>query len=449
MRQTNFALALLTAAILSACGGSDNDTAATPAAKPKFLSQVTFGDSLSDVGTYKVGAILQLGGGKFTINGDLTATNPTLTGKVWPEVMAAKFGLPAPCAALTGTNGTAPGFNNPIVNYPACTNYAMGGARVTELIGPGNKALVPTVGHLTIPIADQIKEHLSRNGGKFAGTEVVFVFAGGNDVLQLLNNLQAAATAAGGQAYAKSLIPALAAGTTNPATAAGTITQTFGAEIAASGNATIATQKAIGAAFQLGYTTITQTAVNGPIVAKAQADAAAAGAAYASANGPAQVTAMSLAAFQEATLIREQIVGKGAKYVVVNNLPDVGGTPYAKAAGATSPATLTLINGMVSAFNTALRANLDGLEANVLHVDLYTTSIDQGANPTKYGITNTSVSTCLTNQLGGTSLVCNATNIITGDISHYLYADGVHPTPFGSSLIANTVAEQMVLRGWL
>ncbi|MEJ7808529.1 MAG: SGNH/GDSL hydrolase family protein, partial [Telluria sp.] len=289
MRQTNFALALLTAAILSACGGSDNNNTAPPAAKPKFLSQVTFGDSLSDVGTYKVGAIAALGGGKFTINGDLTATNPALTGKIWTEVMAAKFGLPAPCAAVTGLLGTAPGFNVPVVNYPACTNYAMGGARVTELVGPGNKAVVPSVGHLTIPIKDQIANHLSRNAGKFSGTEVVFVMAGGNDVLQLLSNLQAAATAAGGQAYAKTLISSLAAGTSNPATAAGTITTVFGTEIATTGNVTVATQKAIGAAFQLGFTTVTQTAVNGPIVAKAQADGAAAGAAYASANGPAQV----------------------------------------------------------------------------------------------------------------------------------------------------------------
>ena len=450
MRQTNFALALLTAAVLSACGGSDNNNnASTPAAKPHFLSQVTFGDSLSDVGAYKVGAIAALGGGKFTINGDLTATNPALTGKIWTEVMASKLGLPAPCAAITGLLGTAPGFSVPIVHNPTCTNYAMGGARVTELIGPGNKALVPTLGHLTIPIKDQIADHLGHNGGKFTGTEVVFVMAGGNDLLSLLSDLRAAATTAGGQAYGKTLVSSLAAGTTDPATAAGKIGTVFGTEIATSGNANIATQKAIGAAFQLGFTTITQTAVNGPIIAKAQADAAAAGAAYASANGPAQVTAMSLAGAQEAALIRTEIVGKGAKYVVVNNLPDVGGTPYAQAAAVSSPATLTLINGLVSAFNTALRANIDGLDANVLYVDLYTRSVDQTAHPSAYGLTNTTVATCLNNQLAGTSLVCNSTNLLAGDISHYLYSDSVHPTPFGSSLIANFAAEQMVARGWL
>jgi phospholipase/lecithinase/hemolysin len=56
MRQTNFALAILTAAVLTACGGSSDD-GITTVAKPKFASQVTFGDSLSDVGTYAVGTV--------------------------------------------------------------------------------------------------------------------------------------------------------------------------------------------------------------------------------------------------------------------------------------------------------------------------------------------------------------------------------------------------------
>jgi outer membrane lipase/esterase len=448
MRQTNFALALLTAAILSACGGSDDKPAAV--AKPTFLAQVNFGDSLSDVGSYKVGAVAALGGGKYTINGDLTATNPALTGKVWPELMATRLSLPASCAAQTGLEGTSPGFTVPVVDYPLCNNYAQGGARVTIAEGPGNKLYTKAVGQLTKPVTEQITRHLVKTGGKFSGTEVVFVMTGGNDALQLLSNLSTASTAAGGQAYAASLIPALAAGTTNPATAAGAIGTAFGTEIATSGSLTVATQKAVGAAYAAGYLTIVQPTVNGPIIAKAQADATAAGTAYGAANGPAQVTAMSTAGAQAAELIRSQIVGKGAKYVVVNNLPDLGGTPFGKALGVSSPSSLTLVNGMVSAFNTALRAGIDGLEANVLYVDLYTASVDQVANPSKYGIINASAAVCLTsNALGGTSLVCNGSNIIAGDVSHYLFADSVHPTPFGSSLIYKATADAMAARGWL
>lgn len=447
MRQTNFALALLTAAILSACGGSDNDSASTtPSAKPKFAAQVNFGDSLSDVGTYKVGAIAQLGGGKYTINGDLTASNPALTGKVWPELVAAQLALPASCAAQTGLEGTGTGFNIPIVNYPACNNYAQGGSRVTVAEGPGNKLYAPTVGQLTKPITEQMDRHLTKIGGKFTGNEVVFVMAGGNDALQLLTNLNTAATAEGGKAYANSLISALAAGTTNPATAAGTIGTVFGTEIATSGNVSTATMKAIGAAAQLGFTTVVQTSVNGPIVAKAQADATAAGTAYGQANGPAQVTAMSTAGAQLAALIRTKLVGNGAKYVVVNNLPDIGSSPQGKSLPASSQ---TLVNGMVGAFNTALSVGIDGLQANVLYVDLQTISIDQVANPSKYGISNATSPACGSNPLGGTSLVCNGSNLVAGDVSKYLFADGVHPTPFGSSLIFKATTDAMVARGWL
>ena len=88
MRQTNIALALLAAAILSACGSSDGDNHVTQPPKPKFASQVSFGDSLSDVGTYAAGPIAALRGGKYTINGDNTAINASLTGKNWTELMA-------------------------------------------------------------------------------------------------------------------------------------------------------------------------------------------------------------------------------------------------------------------------------------------------------------------------------------------------------------------------
>ena len=92
--------------MLTACGGNGS-TGGDQALKTKFSAQVSFGDSLSDVGTYKVGTVKALGGGKFGINGNNTAINPTLTGKNWTELMAAQLGLPAPCAAVTGLDGNA------------------------------------------------------------------------------------------------------------------------------------------------------------------------------------------------------------------------------------------------------------------------------------------------------------------------------------------------------
>ena len=60
MRQMNFALALLTAAALAACGGTGSE-GGDQTHKVAFTQQVSFGDSLSDVGTYKVGGIAAAG----------------------------------------------------------------------------------------------------------------------------------------------------------------------------------------------------------------------------------------------------------------------------------------------------------------------------------------------------------------------------------------------------
>ena len=86
MRHFKFALTLLAAAALASCGGGGAGDQST---KVKFSAQVSFGDSLSDVGTYDVGTVQALGGGKYTVNG--------AAAKNWTELMAAQFGLPAPC----------------------------------------------------------------------------------------------------------------------------------------------------------------------------------------------------------------------------------------------------------------------------------------------------------------------------------------------------------------
>lgn len=130
MHQTKFALAVLAAAVLAGCGGASGGDQTL---KVKYTAQVSFGDSLSDVGSYAVGTVLAKGGGKFTINGDNTKINPELTGKNWTEHLAAQFGLAAPCAAETGLEGNvAKGLLVARVKHPGCYGYAMGGSRVTN-----------------------------------------------------------------------------------------------------------------------------------------------------------------------------------------------------------------------------------------------------------------------------------------------------------------------------
>ncbi|MCC7679539.1 hypothetical protein JAB9_20150 [Janthinobacterium sp. HH107] len=463
MHQTKFALAVLAAAVLAGCGGASGGDQTL---KVKYTAQVSFGDSLSDVGSYAVGTVLAKGGGKFTINGDNTKINPELTGKNWTEHLAAQFGLAAPCAAETGLEGNAAkGLSVPRVKHPGCYGYAMGGSRVTNPVGPNNKLTGSELGALTVPVVTQIANHLAASGGKFSGTEAVFVMAGGNDVLFQLGALQAGATAAGktagadagAKAFATNLTMALAAGAPNPATAAASIGAAIQTASAAPG-ATSATivGAAVQAAVIAGNTAVGALEVYGPLVTKAQADAtvtgnaagAKAGADYAAAQGPLLIAAMKQAGTELVALVKDQIIAKGANYVIVNNLPDVAGTPSGLSKDAN---TKTLINAMVSAFNGELSGGLSG-NAKVLLVDVFAVSHDQGVNPGPYGLTNVSETACDLSAPGnilGSSLVCNGSNLKAGDVSHYAYADDVHPTPFNNLLLARYVAKDMVVRGWL
>lgn len=472
MRPIHLVLASMASAVLAACGGSDGTSAEEQKLKTQFSAMVSFGDSLADVGTYQVGTIKAVGGGKFTINGNSPAISPTFTGKNWTELMAAQFGLPAPCAAQTGLEGDpAQGFSVPVTNHANCLSYAQGGARVSHPVGPENRQTGSPLGLLTKPVSAQIASHLALSGGKFSGTEVVFVTAGGNDALMLLGQMKqeasaigktagaAAGATVGAQTFLGTLVGLLASGAANPQTAAAAIGAAAGAEAARPGNttATIIGAAVGAAAIEQGNSAVAQPEVYGPMVVKAesaaksagdaagQAAGARAGADYAAAQAPALVSAMGGYGAELAAIVKTELVGKGANYVVVNNLPDLGGAPVAKAQDASTQA---LINAMVGAFNAQLKAGL-AAQAKILYVDLWSTSHDQIINPAPYGLSNTSTPACGPNILGAASLVCHAGNLIAGDVSHFMFADDVQPTPYENTLIAKYVAQQMIVKGWL
>ncbi|MQA41837.1 SGNH/GDSL hydrolase family protein [Rugamonas aquatica] len=450
MRHTKFALAAMTLAVLAGCGGTDPKPG-DQTIKNKYSAQVSFGDSLSDVGSYAVGTVALLKGGKFTINGDNTAVASTLTGKNWTELVAAQFGLAAPCAAVTGLDGDASkGFSVPQAPHAGCYGYAQGGARVTNPVGPGNKLTGSPLGALTIPVVTQVANHLKAVGGKFKGDEMVFVMAGANDAILALSVLSDTATKTGNQAYVTSLVGQLAAGATTPQAAAGAIGLAAQTEAAKPGSTPESiTAAAVGAAaIQPGNSAVASQAVWGPMAVKAKADGAAAGAAYAAAHGPELVVAMTTAATELVALIKTQIIANGANYVTVNNIPDLGTTPFALA---TSSSTQALINTMIGAFNSTLSTGLAS-EPKVLLVDVFSVSHDQTVNPGPYGLTNVTENACdLTSPKNplGSSVVCNAGNVKAGDISHWAFADTLHPTPFNNLLLARYVAEKLVVKGWL
>ena len=405
MKMVKLALsALATAVILAGCGGGGS-TASTNGTG--FTSMVVFGDSLSDIGTYKVGVVAAVGGGKWSVNSP--------TAKNWTESIAAQYNLPVPCAAQTGLLSIIPGITAvPVQNFSACRNYAQGSSRVSNPAGPSSIAIQQAVfnatkagggtdaqagqaagaaaglGLMALPVANQMANHLTA-AGNYNGKELVTIMAGGNDTFLNLNGVSSAAAGGAG---------------------------------------------AVGAAQFAGWA---------PGV---QATVAAGGAAAAGAAQQAAVAAMAQAATELVALVNTQVLAKGAKYVAVVNLPDVSQTPFA---ATLDPATRGFINLMVTTFNSTLSSGLSG-KSGVIIVDSYTQGRDQVANPGQYTLSNVTARACSTtsaaNPLGGSSLTCTAASTIAGDTSKYLFADDVHLTPFGNQLLAQFVSKNMATAGW-
>lgn len=421
MRHYKFGSALLITMILVGCGGGGSDIPA----KPKFTSQVSFGDSLSDVGSYKVGNVNTAGGGQFTIN---VAGKPTN----WTEFMAISLGLPSlPCAAWKGLNDgtTIPsGKNVAVASDNTCTGYAQGGARVANDIGIHNyQAPVEPGSALTYSVNKQIQEHLIRHGN-FTGNEVVTIMAGANDLLAQLDKGKKAGADAVNAAIAAQVQADIQSGTCFPNSPTDFSNCIPGAVATLGGSAALKANVALPAAAAYYANATNQQAMAGEMVAAATA----------------------LAGY-----VNNLITAK-AKYIVVPNIPDVASTPSVK----TNPSVAPLVNALVGAFNTTLKTAL-AAKPEVLLVDAFTASKDEVANPAKYNLTDATHTACnlavgvnplATATQEGSSLVCNLSNLSTGvtpaNMGGYLFADTVHPTPYGHLLFATYVLQAMTNKGW-
>src|ERR1043165_3770795 len=88
---------LVAALLLAACGGGDPEVpgsgspSGAPTTKGTFTSLVSFGDSLSDVGTYAPATSLAGDGTAPYIGGKFTTNSAT--GTIWVENLATSLGL--------------------------------------------------------------------------------------------------------------------------------------------------------------------------------------------------------------------------------------------------------------------------------------------------------------------------------------------------------------------
>ena len=151
--------------LLTSCGGGGGSGSSGAPAPPGGidLQVVSFGDSLSDVGTYAPLASA-VGGGRFT-------TNP---GQVWTQDVAQYYGDTLTAAYTIDITHK--------LSAQGGLGYAEGGATVAT---PANlyDFLTDVIGNIEMPVNQQVSSYLAAHGS-FNSNQLVLVWAGANDVLR-------------------------------------------------------------------------------------------------------------------------------------------------------------------------------------------------------------------------------------------------------------------------
>lgn len=131
----------------------------------------------------------------------------------------------------------------------------------------------------------------------------------------------------------------------------------------------------------------------------------------------------------------------GGRYVVVYNLPNLGATP-----DGVSHNLQNKYREVVNQYNQTLNAGLATLSQrglNIIPVNTYAILAEIMANPSAYGIINTSSGAC--NALS--SLICEPGDYASGTENTYLFADTVHPTTGGYKMLASIVLSEIAAPG--
>lgn len=111
----------------------------------------------------------------------------------------------------------------------------------------------------------------------------------------------------------------------------------------------------------------------------------------------------------------------GARYVLVQTIPDIGLTPSFNGSAESSAQGTAL----ATTYNNALFSGLKSAGLRVIPADTFHLLQEVVADPSAYGFTNATDAACTTSS----SLTCNPTSLVSSDAaSSYVFADGVHPT---------------------
>lgn len=126
----------------------------------------------------------------------------------------------------------------------------------------------------------------------------------------------------------------------------------------------------------------------------------------------------------------------GAQYILVPNIPDLGLTPSARAGGAAAMAQGT---ALANTYNSGLFGALASANLRVIPLDTFHFLQEVVASPAAFGLTNVTSPACVSQPApaGDSSLFCNPYSTVPGGATHYLFADGVHPTTAAQRALAD------------
>ncbi|MEW9582146.1 SGNH/GDSL hydrolase family protein [Paraburkholderia sp. DGU8] len=402
IRVTQIALASAAFALLAACGGgsdNNNNASATPAGGVK-LQVVSFGDSLSDVGTYAPVIQASFGGGRFT-------TNP---GEVWTQKVAEYYGG-------TLTPAYVGGFGQPLAAAGGY-GYAQGGSDVVNAQGkgwaPNNMAAT------TVPVVTQVANYLSAHTS-FNANQLVLVNGGANDIFQFAET-SANLTALG--AALQTQYPLLVQAGKLPNSQAGQVAFIVGylQQLANPQIAQAATQLA--AQVQ----TIVKSGASHVVVSTVPDIG----------NTPLGVAANAATPGSAALLTG---ISAAFNYLLVQNLTALGlvGTGKVIVADAFTWLDQQLPNYQALGFtvsNTGTACNLTSMQSNATAYAKANPGATNGLTPEQYGAQF------------GSSLFCSPqTYTVAGADQSYMFADMVHPSTHAHALLAQFVEQQIAATG--
>ncbi len=153
--------------VLSACGGGNHSSGTASTAPGGITLQVvSFGDSLSDVGTYASAT---------ATDGFMRSRYTTNPGEVWTQKVAEYYGGTLTPAALGG-------YGTPLVAASGL-GYAQGGSRVDDPDGEGHASSseADDAAATTVPVTTQVDTYLSAHTS-FNSQQLVLINGGANDI---------------------------------------------------------------------------------------------------------------------------------------------------------------------------------------------------------------------------------------------------------------------------